>query len=288
MKKTYPIAIITAMVMIFSISALAFDKPQYSNSFLLSVLFKVQGLREQAMEEIRKLDIEIKNNEATIQKSKQIIDLASQRTDAKAKQAEVIAREALLKAQEAKRKNEETRREWELKKIRADRSYAAVENMLSQDLGSNKSNNTENYTVHSSIDTYKSTNGLVIIHKKEEKNQLQPPPYLDPQIPPINCKEALKYLNRSDCYCEQPNLAPICGKNNNTLGEKEKTYAFYWQAEIFDGSGHIITDGTYFGKHKSYDEAFNACMSEANKAAGDGTVINVKCIPTSVKGEGIF
>lgn len=136
--KKYSVSLVAAMVLLFSGFAIAYDEPKYDSNFLLSVLFKVQGLREQAMEEIRKLDIEIKNNEATIQKSKQIIDLASQRTDTNAKQAKAIAREALIKAQEAKRKNEETKKEWGLKKMRADSSYATIHNMLSKNLGSGR------------------------------------------------------------------------------------------------------------------------------------------------------
>lgn len=76
--------------------------------------------------------MEIAKNNETIQKSEKIIALAQQRSDAKAKQAESVVRDALMKAQEAKRTNEETRRHWELQKIRADKSYATIQNMLSQ------------------------------------------------------------------------------------------------------------------------------------------------------------
>lgn len=130
--KKYSVSLVAAMVLLFSGFAFAYDEPKYDSNFLLSVLFKAQKLREQAREEIRKLDIEVKRNEATIQNSKQIIDLASQRNDANAKQAATVAKEAMLKAKEAKRKNEESKKQWELAKIRADRSYATILNIFNR------------------------------------------------------------------------------------------------------------------------------------------------------------
>jgi len=118
------------LLIILSYTGVAFA--QYDSNFLLSVLFKVQELRDKAITEIRKIDMEIKKNEETVRKSQQIITLASQRTNANARKAEKIARDALMKAQEAKRTNEETRKQWEFQKIRADKSYATIQNMLSQ------------------------------------------------------------------------------------------------------------------------------------------------------------
>ncbi|MFN3921841.1 MAG: hypothetical protein ACK4K4_05530, partial [Caldimicrobium sp.] len=80
----------------------------------------------------------IKKNEETIQRAQEIINRAKQRTDENAKKAEAIARAALMEAMEAKRRNEETKRQWELKKIRADRAYATIENMISQNIGSKR------------------------------------------------------------------------------------------------------------------------------------------------------
>ncbi len=138
MRRIYQISMILLMAWLFTGLAIASDELQYRSNFLVSVYLKTQILRDQAIAEIRKIDTEIKKNEETIQKSLQIINLASQRTDANAKKAETIAREALMKAQEAKRKNEETKKEWELKKIKADRSYAVIQSMLSQNYGSNR------------------------------------------------------------------------------------------------------------------------------------------------------
>ncbi|GER92392.1 hypothetical protein A45J_0107 [hot springs metagenome] len=126
------------VILLFTGISYAYDEPQYSNTFLLSVYFKAVELRDRAISELRKIDMEIRKNEETIQRSENIISLARQRSDAKAKQAEVVAREALMKAQEAKAKNEETRKQWELQKIRADRSYATIQNMLSQNFGSKR------------------------------------------------------------------------------------------------------------------------------------------------------
>jgi tellurite resistance-related uncharacterized protein len=123
--KTLPIL----AILFFTANAFAHDEPQYSNNFLLSLYFKAVELRDRAIMEIRKIDMEIAKNNETIQKSEKIISLAQQKGNTK---AEMIARDALIKAQEAKRKNEEIRKEWELQKIRADRSYATIQNMLSQ------------------------------------------------------------------------------------------------------------------------------------------------------------
>jgi len=113
----------------------AYDEPQYSKNFLLSVYFRSVELRDKAITEIKKIDMEILKNEEAIQKAEKIISLAQQKGNT---QAEMIAREALIKAQEAKYKNEETRKQLELKKIRADRSYATIQNMLSQKYDSQK------------------------------------------------------------------------------------------------------------------------------------------------------
>jgi len=123
--KTLPIL----AILFFTANAFAHDEPQYSNNFLLSLYFKAVELRDKAIMEIRKIDMEIAKNNETIQKSEKIISLAQQKGNTK---VEMIARDALIKAQEAKRKNEEIRKEWELQKIRADRSYATIQNMLSQ------------------------------------------------------------------------------------------------------------------------------------------------------------
>jgi ferric-dicitrate binding protein FerR (iron transport regulator) len=116
-------------VLSYTAIAFSYDEPQYSKNFLLSVYFKAVELRDKAIMEINKVDTEIKKNEEAIQKAEKIISLAQQKGNAK---AEMIAREALMKAQEAKRENEETRKQLELQKIRADRSYATIQNMLSQ------------------------------------------------------------------------------------------------------------------------------------------------------------
>jgi len=128
MFKTLKTLLILA-ILFFIANAFAYDGPQYSNNFLLSVYFKAVELRDGAIMEIRKIDMEIAKNNETIQKSEKIITLAQQKGNTK---AEMIARDALIKAQEAKRKNEEIRKEWELQKIRADKSYATIQNMLSQ------------------------------------------------------------------------------------------------------------------------------------------------------------
>lgn len=135
MRSVYQISMILLTVWFFTSHSFAYDEFRNCIQFLLGVSFKAQGLRDQAIEEIRKIDLEIMKNEQTIQKSQQIISLASHRIDENAKKAEIIAREALMKATEAKQKNEAIKRQWELAKMRAERSFATVQNMLSQRCG---------------------------------------------------------------------------------------------------------------------------------------------------------
>lgn len=137
MKRLYQISMILLMTWLLTYHSFA-EELQYDNGFLLSVFFKVQALRDEAITEIRKIDMEIKKNDQAIQESQRIINIASQRTDENAKKAEAIAREALIKAQEAKRRNEDIKREWQLIKMRADRSYAVIENLFAQNLGTNR------------------------------------------------------------------------------------------------------------------------------------------------------
>lgn len=103
--KIHSIFPVMVMVLLFSGLAFAYNEPQDSSNFLLSVLFKAQELRGRATMEIRKIDMEIKKNEEAIQKSERIISLAQQKGNTK---AEMVAKDALMKAQEAKKKNEET------------------------------------------------------------------------------------------------------------------------------------------------------------------------------------
>lgn len=123
------------IILLFTGIAYAYDEPRYSNSFLLSVYFKAVVLRDKALTEIRNIDVEILKNEKTIQNSERIITLARQKGNTR---AEMVAKDALMKAAEAKRKNEATKKQWELSKIRADRSYATIINMFSQNFDSNR------------------------------------------------------------------------------------------------------------------------------------------------------
>jgi uncharacterized membrane protein len=112
--------------------AFAYENPKYSNSFLLSVLFKAQGLRENAIENIHKLEKEIQANENTIRKSREIINLAQEKNNTK---AETIAHDARKSAEVAKAKNEQTKKEWEIKRIQAEKSIATIRNTLSKNYG---------------------------------------------------------------------------------------------------------------------------------------------------------
>jgi hypothetical protein len=254
-----------------------------SNDFMPEAFTRANELHNQILHEIEKIDADIKNNERTIQNAQRIIDLSRRSGDARGKDAERIAQEALTKAREAKAKNESTR-QIALQKL------SIIHQSLEQ-IG--KSFNDKTYTVYRSVDTYKNTARLVVVNKKkgEETKSVSPPAYRDGQIPAVDCGRALKYLNRSDCYCEQPNRAPICQGRTSTQGEtrKEKTFSFYWQAEaLSEAGGYFVGDGSYFGRHASYEDALEACQKEVEKAIRDAMPIRIKCTPTSVDEQTIF
>jgi hypothetical protein len=93
------------------------------NNWLLGVIFKLERMRDKAIEDIRKCEGEIQNCENTISKSENIVKLAQQQGNTK---AEIIAREASIKAQEARRKNFELMKSAELNKARAAKALAYV------------------------------------------------------------------------------------------------------------------------------------------------------------------
>lgn len=78
--------------------------PQESD-WLREQIVELEGMRDKAIADIRKLQDEIRKCDNTIGKSENIVRLARQKNN---KQAEAIANDAMMKATDAKRKNEET------------------------------------------------------------------------------------------------------------------------------------------------------------------------------------
>jgi hypothetical protein len=99
------------------------------------VIFKLENMRDKAVEDIRKFEADIQKSENTIRKSQNIIRQAQEKGNA---QAEMIAREALAKANEAKVKNEKNKSTAELKKKRSELAIANVRNMLADKLSQNQ------------------------------------------------------------------------------------------------------------------------------------------------------
>jgi hypothetical protein len=93
------------------------------SDWLLGVIFKLERMRETAIEDIQKYEGEIQKCDNTISKSENIVRLAQQQGNVK---AEEIAREASVKAQEARIKNREKKNSAELNKKRAEIALAYV------------------------------------------------------------------------------------------------------------------------------------------------------------------
>jgi len=103
--------------------SLAQDTDVQKSNWLLGVIFKLENMKDKAIEDIKKYEVEIQKCDNTISKSENIIGLARQQGNAR---AEGIAREALNKAQAAKTKNLELKRSAELNKKRAEVALAYV------------------------------------------------------------------------------------------------------------------------------------------------------------------
>jgi hypothetical protein len=93
------------------------------SDWLPGVTVKFERMRDDAAEDIRKIDANMKTIETTIVKSGNLIRLAQEKGNA---QAETIAQQALKKAQESKIRNMDNRKSAERNKIRAEEALAVV------------------------------------------------------------------------------------------------------------------------------------------------------------------
>lgn len=109
--------------------AFAQDTETEKKNWLLGVIFKLERMRDEAVEKIRDADIQIRNIENTIRGSEKILRLSIEEGDSK---VEGIARRALTVARNAKAKAQEVKRIAELRKLRAEKSIARVRNLLAR------------------------------------------------------------------------------------------------------------------------------------------------------------
>lgn len=124
------LVIITISLLCSSISNAQMTDLERKN-WLLGIIFKLENMRDKAVEDIQKYKGDIQKCENTISKSENIVRLAQQKGNV---QAEIIAREASKKAQEAKIKNIELKNSAELNKKRAEDTLAHVKNAFSDSL----------------------------------------------------------------------------------------------------------------------------------------------------------
>jgi hypothetical protein len=104
-------------------TSLAQDRDVQKANWLLDVKFKLEGLKQTALDDIRKYEAEIQKCQATIDKCENVISLARQQNNAR---AEGIAQEAMTKAQAARAKNTDLKKGAELNKKRAEIALAYV------------------------------------------------------------------------------------------------------------------------------------------------------------------
>jgi hypothetical protein len=103
------------------------------SSWLLGVAFKLERMREKAIQDIRKYEGEIQKCNGTIAKSDVLVRQARQKGNAK---VETIAQEAVARAKEARTRNMELKTAAERRKQRAEYSLAHTQNALADATGS--------------------------------------------------------------------------------------------------------------------------------------------------------
>ena len=113
--------LLVLFLLIFHGISFAQDPDVQKNNWLLGVIFKLERMREAAIEDIQKYEGEIQKCDNTISKSENIVRLAQQQGNVK---AEEIAREASIKAQEARIKNREKKNSAELNRKRVEIALA--------------------------------------------------------------------------------------------------------------------------------------------------------------------
>lgn len=93
------------------------------NNWLSGVIFKLEGIRDNATADIQRSEREIEKSESTIRRSEEIIRQAQQKKNI---QAEMVARQASRTAQVAIKKNQEMKKLGELKKRRAEEALVYI------------------------------------------------------------------------------------------------------------------------------------------------------------------
>ena len=109
MRKS--ISIVTAMIIMLLVCT-GNSRAQMTDlergNWLLGVVFKLQGMRDDALADIQRYETGIRKANDIISRSEKIVSLARQKGNA---EAERIAGNALTKARDARQKNEELRRQ---------------------------------------------------------------------------------------------------------------------------------------------------------------------------------
>lgn len=162
MRKS--ISIVTALVVALLLVGIGNSEAQQMTdlqrgNWLLGVVFKLEGMRDDALADIQRHKAGIRKADNIISRSENIMSLARQKGNA---EAERVAGNALIKARDAKQKNKELRQQAELRKKRAETAIANVRNVLAK-MSSVKSEIKSVVTNHS---------GLVYIIKHNETIRL--------------------------------------------------------------------------------------------------------------------
>ena len=213
-------------------------KPEY----LVGTYEKLVKMKADAVDEIRRLDRAIEQNNRTIAKTEDIIRQAQAQGKGEAEQ---IGRQARDKALEAKRKNVAARAAAETREKRADDALRTVGSLMASPDG----------TV-SKLDC----NALLRRWQNDPARKAsQDCECFDPERPPMCVSKGTK----------MPEL-------------KEGAYSFYWILDFRTAEGQMnITDGSHTGRYKTYDAALRGCQDEARRALDPiDHVVNLICMPT--------
>lgn len=115
------------MLCFFLLPSLSFAQDASRNSWLFSVVVKLERMRDDAASDIARYEKLIRDCEASVSRSEAIITQFVQKGNVRAEQ---VARQALANAQEARKKNEAGKSATVTRKVRAEEAIARVRNLL--------------------------------------------------------------------------------------------------------------------------------------------------------------
>ncbi len=183
-------------------------------------------MKNDAAEEIRKLDRDIEQNNRTIAKAEDIVRQARAKGNAEAEQ---IGRDARDRSLQAKKKNEAARADVVKRQQRIDQALTTVKDRLARETADS------------------------------------PPAKINCEARLKDWRNDPAWSASQDCQCFDRERPPMCVPKGAKMPEmREGVYQFnYFLVTYTMSGGSKENTDSYLGTHKSFDEAKRACMETA-------------------------